>query len=84
MFLNSGSNPVYAKQPPPKGDKQHNQDLVTAYLQELGELEVAEVFLIVVPKVQTDELTVPVKGNVVVHRSLAENVPHILCRKKST
>lgn len=36
-------------------------------------------FLVVVPKVQTDELTVPVEGNVVVHCGLAEDVPHILC-----
>lgn len=51
----------------------------SAYLQKLCELEVAEVFLAVVPKVQTDELAVPVEGNVVVHGGLAEDVPHILC-----
>lgn len=49
----------------------------SAYLQELGELKVVEAFLAVVSKVQTDELTVPVEGNVVVHRGLTENVPHI-------
>lgn len=31
------------------------------------------------PKVQPDELTVPVEGNVVVHCGLAEDVAHILC-----
>lgn len=51
----------------------------SAYLQELGELEVVEAFLAVVAKVQTDELAVPVEGNVVVHCGLAENVTHILC-----
>lgn len=49
------------------------------YLQELGELEVAEALLAVVSKVQADELAVPVEGNVVVHSGLAEDVPHILC-----
>ncbi len=49
------------------------------YLQELGELEVAELFLVVVSKVQADKLTIPVEGNVVVHCGLAENVPHIFC-----
>lgn len=53
------------------------------YLQELCKLEVAEVFLAVVSKVQTDKLTVPVKGNVVVHSGLAEDVPHILCNIKT-
>lgn len=53
-----------------------------AYLQELGELEVAEVFLVIMPKVQTDELAVPFKGNVVMHRGLAEDVPCILCSTK--
>lgn len=50
-----------------------------AYLQELGELQIVEVFLVVVAKVQADELTVPVEGNMVVHCGLAEDVPHILC-----
>lgn len=51
-----------------------------AYLQELGELQVAEAFLAVVAEVQADELAVPVEGDVVVHRGLAEDVPYILCR----
>lgn len=51
----------------------------STYLQELGELDVAEAFLAVVPKVQTDELAVPVERNMVVHCGLAEDVPHILC-----
>lgn len=51
----------------------------TAYLQELGELEVAEVFLIVLPKVQTNELAVPFEGDVVMHCGLAEDVSHIFC-----
>lgn len=51
-----------------------------AYLKELGELQIVEVLLVVVAKVQTDELAVPVEGDVVVHRGLAEDVPHILCR----
>lgn len=50
-----------------------------AYLQELSELEVAEVFLIVLPKVQTDELAVPFEGDVVMHCGLAEDVTHIFC-----
>ena len=50
-----------------------------SYLQELGELQVAEAFLAVVAEVQADELTVPVEGNVVVHRGLAEDISHILC-----
>lgn len=55
--------------------------LGSKYLQELGEFEVVETFLAVVAKVQMDELTVPVEGNVVVHGGLAENVPHIFCGK---
>lgn len=50
-----------------------------AYLQELGELEVAEVFLIILPKVQPDEFAVPFEGDVVVHGGLAEDVTHIFC-----
>lgn len=50
-----------------------------AYLQELGELEVAEVLLIVLPKVQTDELAVPFEGDVVMHCGLAEYVTRIIC-----
>lgn len=50
-----------------------------AYLQELGELEVAEVFLIILPKVQADELAVPFEGDVVMHCGLAEDVAHIFC-----
>lgn len=53
-----------------------------AYLEELGELQIVEVLLIVVAKVQTDELAVPVEGDVVVHCSLAKDVPHILCSTK--
>lgn len=53
--------------------------MCSAYLQELSELEVAELFLTIVPKIQTDELTVPVEGNVVVHCGLAEDVLHIIC-----
>lgn len=49
------------------------------YLQKLGELQVAEVLLSVTAKVEPDELTVPVEGDVVVHCGLAEDVPHILC-----
>lgn len=52
-----------------------------AYLKELGELQIVEVLLVVVAKVQADELAVPVEGDVVVHGGLAEDVPHILCRK---
>lgn len=54
-----------------------------AYLQELGELQVAELLLAVVAKVETDELAVPVEGNVVVHCGLAKDVSHILCSKKN-
>lgn len=50
-----------------------------AYLQELGELQVAEVLLVVLPKVQTDEVAVPFEGDVVVHRGLAEDVTRIFC-----
>lgn len=37
-------------------------------------------FLIVLPEVQTDELAVPLEGDVVMHRGLAEDVAHIFCR----
>lgn len=50
------------------------------YLQELGELQVADVFGSVVAKVKADELTVPVEGDVVMHRRLAEYITHIFCR----
>lgn len=50
------------------------------YLQELGELQVAEAFGTIMTEMQADELTVPVKGDVVVDRCLAENVTHIFCR----
>lgn len=50
-----------------------------AYLQELGELQVAEVLLVVLPKVQTDELAVPFEGDVVMHCGLAEDVTRIFC-----
>lgn len=53
-----------------------------AYLKELGELQIVEVLLVVVAKVQTDELAVPVEGDVVVHCGLAEDVPHIVCSTK--
>lgn len=56
------------------------QHASAAYLKELGELQIVEVLLVVMAKVQTDELAVPVEGDVVVHRGLAEDVPHILCR----
>lgn len=52
-----------------------------AYLQELGELEVAEVLLVVLPKVQADEVAVPFEGDVVMHRGLAEDVSHIFCSR---
>lgn len=50
------------------------------YLQELGELQVAEAFLSVTAKMQVDELAVPVEGDVVVHSGLAEDITHILCK----
>lgn len=53
-----------------------------AYLKELGELKIVKVLLVVVAKVQTDELAVPVEGDVVVHCGLAEDVPHVLCSTK--
>lgn len=52
------------------------------YLQELGELQVAEVFGSVVAEVKADELTVPVEGDVVMHRRLAEYITHIFYRQK--
>lgn len=48
------------------------------YLQELGELCVAEVLVSFMAEVQSDELTVPVEGNVVMNCGLAEDVAHIL------
>ena len=51
----------------------------SAYLQEFSEFKVTELLFAVVPEVQTDELAVPVEGNVVVHCGLAEDVSHILC-----
>lgn len=36
-------------------------------------------FLIILPKVQTDELAVPFEGDVVMHCGLAEDVTHIFC-----
>lgn len=65
-----------------KKDQSENvgkQCVSSAHLQELSELQVAEAFLAVVAEVQTDELTVPVKGNVVVHCGLAEDVPCVIC-----
>lgn len=52
--------------------------MFSSYLQELSELKVAKLFLAVVPEVQTDELTVPVEGNVVVYCGLAEDITCIL------
>lgn len=52
------------------------------YLQKLGELQIAEVLLSVTAKVEPDELTVPVEGDVVVHCGLAEDVPHIGCQMR--
>lgn len=50
------------------------------YLQELGELQVTEAFVSVIAEMQADELTVPVEGDVVVHRRLAEDITHVLCK----
>lgn len=50
------------------------------YLQELGELQVAEAFVSVIAEMQADELAVPVEGDVVVHGRLAEDITHILCK----
>lgn len=51
--------------------------IVAQYLQELGELQVVEVFGSVVAEVKADELTVPVEGDVVMHRRLAKYITHI-------
>lgn len=59
-------------------NKQRMEKVFSSYLQELSELKVAKLFLAVVPKVQTDELTVPVEGNVVVYRGLAEDITRVL------
>lgn len=50
------------------------------YLQELGELQVTEAFVSVIAEMQADELTVPVEGDVVVNRRLAEDITHVLCK----
>ncbi len=50
------------------------------YLQELGELQVAETFCSVIAEVQADELAVPVERDVVVHGGLAEDITHVLCK----
>lgn len=52
------------------------------YLQKLGELCVAQVLVSLMAKVQPDELAVPVEGNVVMNCGLAEDVPHILCKRE--
>ncbi len=57
-------------------------DLCETYQEKLGELSVAELLVPLCAEVQADELTVPVEGNVVVHRGLAKDVPHILCSTK--
>lgn len=56
--------------------------VTAAYLKELSELQIVEMLLIVVAKVQADELAVPVERDVVVHCGLAEDVPHVLCSTK--
>lgn len=48
------------------------------YLQKLGEFCVAEVLASLMAKVQPDEVTVPVEGNMMMHAGLAEDVTYIL------
>lgn len=64
--------------------KNDQLDRFEVYLKELGKFQVVEIFLAVMAKVQPDKFTVPVKGDVVVHCGLAEDVPHILCATKTT
>lgn len=73
------SNKTRGREAEPKPGGAEDGRSSAAYLQELGELQVAEVLLIILPKVQTDELAVPLEGDVVVHCGLAEDVPHIFC-----
>lgn len=54
-----------------------------AYLQKLGELCVAEVLVSFMAEVESDELTVPVEGNVVMNCGLAEDVAYILWKSKT-
>ena len=50
------------------------------YQEKLGELSVAELLVPLCTKVQPYELTVPVKGDVLVDGGLAKDLFHIFCR----
>lgn len=52
------------------------------FLEELSEFHIVQVLLAVVPKVQPDELAVPVKGDVVMDNSLSENLLDIFLKGK--
>jgi hypothetical protein len=53
-----------------------------AYLEELSEFHIVQVLLAVVPKVQPDELAVPVKRDVVMDNSLPKNLLDIFLKGK--